>query len=147
MEQFNLITDRSAADVSRWRELRNKGFEQMTAAEREEWLAPMKGAYNYTDLNRVESAVAAIASMMGVSVETVTTWSAADVPTESDAARFLANIRKLRTVCQGLSNTPATPSSMYRMTYVTANNIEKILTDIETVIYSWARCGELYCGE
>lgn len=144
---IELITDRDANDVARWRELRNKGWEQMTAAERDEWAASMKGAYDYTDLNRVENAVAAIASMLGVSVETVTTWSPADLPTEANTARFLANIRKLRTVCQGLSNTPTTPSNMHRMTYVTANNIEKILADIETVIYSWTRCGELYCGE
>ena len=65
----------------------------------------------------------------------------------ADTNRYLGNIRKLRTVCQGLTNTPATPENMHRMTYQTANNIEKILLDLETVINSWTCCGELYCGE
>ena len=145
---MELITDRTQADVNRVKELAAKGKAgTWTTAERAEWLAGMKGAYNYTDWNRVESAVAELASMLGVSLETVTTWSATNVPTEADATRYLANVRKLKTVCQGLSGTPNAPESMQHMTYIKANDIEKILADIETVIYSWTRCGEAYCGE
>ena len=145
---MELITDRTQADVNRVKELAAKGKAgTWTAAEQAEWLAGLKGAYNYTDWNRVESAVAEIASLLGVSLETVTTWSATSVPTEADAARYLANVRKLKTVCQGLSGTPNAPESMQRFTYKEANDIEKILTDIEIVIYSWVRCGEVYCGE
>lgn len=145
---MKLITDRTQADVNRVKELAAKAKAgTWTTAERAEWLAGMRGAYNYTDFNRVESAVAEIASLLGVSVETVTTWNATDIPSEADAKRYLANVRKLKTVCQGLTGTPNVPESMHRMTYVKANDIEKILTDIETVIYSWTRCGEVYCGE
>ena len=145
---MELITDRTQADVNRVKELAAKGKAgTWTTAERAEWLAGMKGAYNYTDWNRVESAVAELASMLGVSLNTVTTWSATDIPTEADATRYLANVRRLKTVCQGLTGTPNAPESMRRFTYVEANAIEKILTDIETVIYSWTRCGESYCGE
>jgi len=145
---MKLITDRTQADVNRVKELAAKGKTgTWTTEEQAEWLAGMKGAYNYMDFNRVESAVAEIASMLGVSVDTVTTWSATNVPTEADAARYLANVQKLKTVCQGLTGTPNAPESMQRFTYVKANDIEKILTDIETVIYSWTRCGEVYCGE
>lgn len=145
---MELITDRTQADVNRVKELAAKAKAgTWTTAERAEWLAGMKGAYNYTDWNRVESAVAELASILGVSLRTVTTWSATNVPTEADGVRYLANVRKLKAVCQGLSGTPPTPESMQRMTYVEANDIEKILTDIETVIYSWTRCGEIYCGE
>ena len=45
-----LVTDRTQADVERVRELAAKGFAAMTAAERAEWLAGMKGAYNAADL-------------------------------------------------------------------------------------------------
>lgn len=145
---MNLITDRTQNDVNRVKELAVKGKTgTWTEAERSEWLAGMKGAYNYSDWNRVETAVSEIASMLGVSLETVTTWSEKSIFTEADANRYLANIRKLRTACSGLSITPATPSSMHRMTFATANDIEKILVDMETVIYSWTRCGEAYCGE
>ena len=145
---MELIIDRTQSDVNRVKELAAKGKAgTWTTEEQAEWLAGMKGAYNYTDFNRGESAVAEIASMLGVSLETVTTWSATDFPTEADTKRYIWNVRKLKTVCQGLSGTPQAPESMERFTYVEANDIEKILTDIETVIYSWTRCGEVYCGE
>jgi hypothetical protein len=40
-----LITDRTQADVARAEELSAKGFAAMTANERAEWLAGMKGAW------------------------------------------------------------------------------------------------------
>ena len=53
-----LVTDRTEADVSRYSELRDKGWAEMTAAERAEWAAGMKGAYNpNSDMNRVASAM------------------------------------------------------------------------------------------
>lgn len=39
-----LVTDRTAADVTRWRVLREKGLAGMTTDELTEWLAGMKGA-------------------------------------------------------------------------------------------------------
>lgn len=145
---MNLITNRTQADVDRVKVLAARGKAGIwPAQEQAEWLAGMKSAYNYTDWNRVESAVAELAIVLGVNVTTVTSWSDRSIPTEADTNRYLGNIRKLRTICQGLTNTPATPENMNRMTYQTANNIEKILLDLETVINSWTRCGELYCGE
>lgn len=145
---MELIYDRTQADVNRVKDLAAKGKAGLwTAAERSEWLSGMKGAYTYKDFNRVESAVAEIAKMLGVTVTTVTNWTETSVLKEADTQRYLANIRKLRTICQGLTNTPATPESLRRMNYVTANNIEKILADLETVILSWTRCGDVYCGE
>ena len=52
-----LVTDRTEADASRYSELRDKGWAAMTTAERAEWVAGMKGAYNASDLNRVASAM------------------------------------------------------------------------------------------
>lgn len=49
-----LITDRTQSDVTHWQELHGKGWAGMTDDEKAEWsTAAMKGAYNYTDLNRV----------------------------------------------------------------------------------------------
>lgn len=53
----NLITDRTQSDVSRWSELKSKGWSGMTEPEKAEWSAGMKGAYKYTDLNRVNEAM------------------------------------------------------------------------------------------
>ena len=52
-----LITDRTEADADRVLELSAKGWAGMTAAEREEFAAGMKGSYNATDLNRVNAAM------------------------------------------------------------------------------------------
>ena len=52
-----LITDRTQADVNRVRELALKGWANLTDAEKAEWNAGMKGAYNATDLNRVTQAM------------------------------------------------------------------------------------------
>ena len=52
-----LITDRTQADVNRVLTLSAKGWAAMTAAEKEEFEAGMKGAYKATDLNRVNAAM------------------------------------------------------------------------------------------
>lgn len=52
-----LITDRSQSDVDRALTLSAKGWAAMTAAEKEEFVAGMKGSYDATDLNRVNAAM------------------------------------------------------------------------------------------
>ena len=145
---MNLIIDRTQADVNRVKQIAAKGKAgTWTAEEQAEWAAGMKGAYNYTDFNRVESAVAELAEILGVTVETAAMWDVRSVPTLADTQRYLANIRRLKRKCAGLGRTPPVPESMARMTYQTANDIEKILVDIEAAINAWTRSGEIYCGE
>ena len=63
-----LIYDRTQADVNRVFTLKNKilteGLNALSAEEKAEYMAGMKGAYNYTDMNRVGQAVAYIANRM-----------------------------------------------------------------------------------
>ena len=61
---MELITDRTQADVDRWKALRDKGLQGMSATELNEWLGEMKGRYAHTDMNRVENAVAAVAKQL-----------------------------------------------------------------------------------
>lgn len=83
-----------------------------------------KGAYNYSDLNRVERAVAEISDLARLSLTTKTDWTMWDVPTESDMNRFLGNLNELRT---RYGNQIQLPDTMNNLTYETANNIEKII--------------------
>lgn len=83
-----------------------------------------KGAYNYSDLNRVERAVAEISDIANLGLVTKTDWTMWDVPTESDMNRYLGNIGVLRTL---YSSNISLPNSMANLTYETANNIEKII--------------------
>lgn len=134
--EMNLITDRTAQDVLRWKELKDKGYANMTATERAEW-ASCKGAYNYTDLNRVEAAVRIISEKLrevyiDVDVTTKSDWEQADLPTISDMNRYLSNVVKLRNASTGLREAPQPPDSMVRMDYMGANRIEETLLYINT---------------
>ena len=60
-----LITDRTQSDITRWRTLHDKGWANMTADEKTEWTAGMKGAYNATDLNRVNNALIYLRDLFG----------------------------------------------------------------------------------
>ena len=54
---IEMITDRSASDVLLAKNLIKKGFQNMTEDEKNSFLSGLKGAYNYSDVNRVETAI------------------------------------------------------------------------------------------
>ena len=152
---LELITDRTAQDVERWNELKAKGYAAMTPAERAEW-DTSKGAYNYTDLNRVENAVAYLAARLNalgyrVTISSTRTWAVTDVPTVADMTRYLENIRAIRAAYTRFSTTPDAPVSMQKLTYTAANDIEQILKDVETLIENmvaaFTYAGDFYGGE
>lgn len=153
---MNLIADRTAADVERYLTLRSKGFANLTASEKTEWLSDLKGAYNYTDLNRVEGAVQYIASRLRehgyrADIGEVKTWSMDSLPTLADMNRYLDNVRVIRSAFTALNTTPQTPASIVGFTYKEANEIEQILFDVnrllENMISVWHFSGDLYSGE
>ena len=153
---LNLITDRTERDVERWRLLHSKGWDGLTAAEKSEWQAGLKGAYNYEDLNRVESAVIFIARRLSesgywVSPVTKPSWSATDHPTKTDMDRYLGNIALLRAMLPLYSTTPKAPSTKKKLDYLVANDIEKILSDLDRQIsainQSWYYAGDVFTGE
>lgn len=101
----------------------------MTASEQSSWNGDAaKGAYNYTDLNRVETAVKELAGELGLSLTTKTNWTLWDIPTRSDMERYLGNVVAIRDACPGNVEFPSLPSSMNGLTYTSANSIEKVLT-------------------
>lgn len=122
-----MITDRTQADV-------DSVTKNQTSVN--------KGAYNYTDLNRVENKVKELNTLLqsyNYIDETLTTkldWSYSDKFNVSDMQRYLGNIQKIRNAFSTLQSTPLVPTTINYMSYETANNIEKILVDIEKLIYS-----------
>jgi len=142
-----LITDRSAADVARWKYLHDKGFAAMTSAERSEWLGTLKGSYDYTDLNRVGEAVAYIAARLStygypVSVAPKTDWTVTSIPTPAQLTTYLANVATLKAVVSALTSLPSTVSGMSQ---IDANNIEKLLAEVEQLINNMVAAFR-YCG-
>lgn len=87
-----------------------------------------KGAYNYSDLNRVERAVAEISDRAGLGLETKINWTMWDIPTEADMNRYLGNIAVIRLHLTDGVSVPETPTTMNNFTYEQANNIELILS-------------------
>ncbi len=153
---LNLITDRSAADVERWKELRDKGFSAMSEEERAEWLSPMKGCYGVSDMNRVEGAVMLIASRFNelgylLYPETKTNWTKRDIPSWADMERYFDNVRLLREKLPLPLETPSVPAVGDRLDYITANNLEKILLEAsrinDSIKTSWYQAGEINSGE
>ena len=106
-----------------------------------------KGAYNYSDLNRVERAASELSDLYGLNLETKTDWTGWSVPQKTDMARYIVNARKIRHASLDPNGMAAVPSSMNGMNYNDANNIEKIMLAASEHTDRIVRFGELYCGE
>ena len=184
-----LITDRTQADEDRVEELAAKGYDAMTDAEKAEWDGEMNGAYDASDLNRVESAVAYLAELLvllprelkeyaaskGVAfdaffdvpydaaayvLDTKTDWAEPDNPTPEQMARYIKNVKALRSALDYA--TSDLPGSMDNLTIDCANAIEKALKGLDVAISAfdaktkvnldntasvWIYSGEIYASE
>lgn len=93
-----------------------------------------KGYYNYTDLNRVESAVQAICAALraqgtDLGLTTKTDWCLGGSypdswPTATQLQRYLGNVERIRS---HFGIALALPSGMENLTYAGANAIEQVL--------------------
>lgn len=152
------ITDRTQADVNELRQLirsiiRAGGWEYASPEDKARFLMPLKGAYNYTDLNRVGQAVQYLADLLNnygysVSVSPKTDWAISDIPRDSDMTRYLADLNALKDKFYG---TTELPDSMNDLTVTAANNIEKLLLEIETyinrMVAGFRKCGTFKSGQ
>ena len=155
-----LITDRTQADYNRWEQLRNKGFANMTDTERAEWSAGnLKGSYHNSDLNRVGEALnylhdrllnAGYITYQNTFVAK-TNWTITSIPTADDLTHYLKCVSNIREAMTQFATTPPAPVDAGALNIEEANNIEKILIDVETLINNMlsARhfCGDVYAGE
>ena len=153
-----LVTDRTQADVNRVKAIAKK-ISAGTASESEltEWnTATLKGSYNTTDLNRVGKAMKYVADQMNsfgyaVSISSKTDWVETDAPALSDMALYLSNLAVLRNAFAVMQSTPKAPTDMEYLTVDEANNIEKILVDIDFLLaksaQAWFYSGDVFTGE
>ena len=133
-----LVTDRNAADVQHVLDLmvriQEEGFSALSVSEKSAWDIGLKGTYNYTDLNRVEAATQELSDLyreIGYStVITTRPWVREDVPSASETAWVLANIRQLVSIGRVFSTTPSVPTSYDKLSWQKANDIEQILYDL-----------------
>lgn len=161
-----LITDRSQADLDALRALLSVPLADWTAGQLAEFnQAVSKGAYNYTDLNRVTACMNDLNEvLMGLGYETgyhgiiihpngaePTLWCEEDVPTLTQMQRYLGNVEALRGVLELPEDTAPVPADMVGLTPEEANAIEDILGSIEVwirnMMQAWFYSGEIYSGE
>ena len=116
----------------------------------------LKGNYNVSDLNRVETKVRQLTDILtsyGYSVINITktNWDTIENFTVEDAQRYLGNIQRLINAYVITPSTPTLPSDMEELTFQEANSIEKILYDIDLLIdnmeASFIYCGTFNSGE
>lgn len=112
--------------------------------------------YNASDLNRVGAAVQYVAERFAaqgymVTVSPKTDWLASDIPIASELETYRQNIAALRALLAVMPTTPEAPDSMSALTYTEANDIERILLDLDTLLtnaaLAWYQSGELFAGE
>lgn len=142
---MDLVFDRSSSDVTYANQLRtkvlNNGFDSLTEQERADWQThALKGFYNYTDKNRVENAVKQINEVLiqyGYMNDVLTIIEDRNIDSIDDKAsitRYLNNIQVLINNFYVLQTTPSLPSNLDDLDITKANNIEKILYDINTIL-------------
>jgi hypothetical protein len=93
-----------------------------------------KGFWNISDINRVESKEKEIADYLGITI-TYKTWSLGDLISLGDIQTILNDIQRMRNAWHTASDTPATPTPN-GWDYASANNIEKILSDMYDFVLS-----------
>lgn len=122
-------------------------------------LGTEKGQYGFADLNRVEQAVAelsAAAKKLDIHYTPVvkTDWGAPGVfssetwPTKGQMIRYLENVSRL---CQLMEIKAAIPSTMEKLTWEGANDIEQALLfvseRIRNILQILQYSGEIFAGE
>lgn len=156
-----LVYNRTQADVDRVYTLKNKiltgGLAALSAEEKAEYLAGMKGAYNYTDFNRLGEAVAYLVERMkeldihDSSIIPKVDWVMGDTPTQSQVSNLLSCLTKLRAKLSLLDDAPSVPNSLDKLTYQTANDMELLLWMIDQRITqttaAFRYSGTMYCGQ
>lgn len=150
---LDLITNRAQGDVTAARLLNRKKYADMTADEQNAFNAGL-GAYRHTDLNRVGLACAEMyAALTDAGYATPgytalkTDWTDSDRPTKAEFETYLATVASIKAALP--AQTPI-PSTMRRLTTDGANNIEKLLLEVEDILSRlfaiYIRSGTQYSG-
>lgn len=153
-----LITDRTILDFERWRTLRDKGYENMTTEECEEWAGDMKGAYNASDLNRVGAVLNTLRDRLkdagylgGNEFVMRTNWEKGEIPTAAAFSAYIGAVATVRGAVTQFPETPKTPEDTGGLDFEGANAIEKICYEVYKVLRLIKNAryfvNELYSGE
>lgn len=115
-----------------------------------------KGAYNASDMNRVNGNMLFLKSLLhelGISITLKTAsrvWHMEDVPYPDEFQKYLDDVAIIRSSISQSEETPNVPT-MENFNYIKANDIEKILYDtymaLSATESSTYYSGDIYAGE
>lgn len=140
------VTDRAQSDVERVLELLEKGWQNFSEDEKNEWSGGMKGALNKSDLERVQNNIQLLSDVLelGLDVPVVP-----ELPDEAFFKLLASNVESIRSAYCIHTTTPETPAAPLN-TYSKWNDIEQILTDVYEILLNNFHyyCGsEIYAGD
>lgn len=149
----NLITDRTDLEVYEANQLDGIKYADMTVEQKAAYSSG-RGAYRHTDANRVGQACAeiyAIAQAYSYDIPGYvplrTDYTAETRPTPAEMTQYLATVNAIKTAFSGSQTLPQT---MRFITYEDANNIEKLLAEVndimERMLSVFVRSGMYFSG-
>lgn len=154
---LNLIFDRTQDDVEHANALvlKMQNGETLTEEEQTEYMAGLKGRYNVADINRVNEAVRYVYSLLNslgyITVVNAVDISQGDIVTDEYVQTYINNVTNLYNAFVHYDSTPLPPTMDDWIDLITANNIEKILTDLndlaERILVSVRYSNTFYAGE
>ncbi len=102
------------------------------------------GKYDWQDFNRVGAFVKDVVKVLTqagyeADVITKTDWTRTSIQTRQEMDQYIANIQALRKILAFPPNTPTAPDTIRFLTYQRANDIERILLDLEIQLESMMR--------
>lgn len=147
---LNLIYDRTADDVAEALRLMQKAFAgTLTDEEKTVWLAGMKGTYDAIDMNRVAAAVSTLSGLLNAAgyknEVSAQNFVEGEDSTDEKYSVYLANVQTLRDAIAVRASTPELPAADAKLDFIGANNIEKILADLDELL-GWMTYSQKYCG-
>lgn len=152
-----LITDRTIEDIDRVIYLLEQwDSNQISEEEKIEYFGELKGCYDASDLNRVVSAMYYIRDRLietgyPVSIKSRNDWQMHECFTQDDFEVYLSDVETIRSALATFPTTPEIPIPTENLDYEKANDIEKILLDVDNLISNmtaaYVYSGEVYTGE
>lgn len=141
------VTDRTQEDVEHARDLIAAGWENLTAAQKSEYLAGLKGCLNVSDLSRIENNIQILIDVL--ELDNISHVGAVpEFPTDTYFSDMRSNVSAIRAAYCVHADTPTVPELPYN-TWEKINAVERILADVYEVLSAQFvyYTGEIYSGE
>ena len=154
MSWITPVTNRTSQDVDNAKTYRTK-LQNGDTLTSDEYAVLDKGCITHETLNRIENNQQVLKTLLNeagywsIPIQNKTNWTINDILHEEDWERIVQNETVLKNAFYIYTTTPTTPN--YILYYTNINDLEKILLDLNTMIYTmktyYRECNTFECGE